>query len=112
MKSKNIVSFADEKKKLNKGISDDEINSLFMGLLKIVKKSAFDNANCELKNECKDAKQNFAETLKELHCTQIDLKKQMEINVNLQNKIESQQKQICYLVNFIRLLKDKKCQIN
>ncbi len=95
----NIIDFAKAKEKFEyKMIGDKEINSLFLGLVKIIKKSAVQNVSREIKCECEQAKSNFTQTLKELHETEIQLKKEINMNKTLQKKVESQQKQICFLV--------------
>ena len=105
MKNQNVIDFANARQKFDKkSISESEINSLFMGLLKIIKKSAIESANIDLKCECNEAKQNFADTLKELHDTQIETNRQKKLIMRLENKIEVQQKQICYLVNLLESL--------
>lgn len=112
MKNQNVIDFANAKQKFDKkSITDSEINSLFLGLLKIIKKSAIESANIDLKCECNQAKQNFADTLKELHVMQIDFNRQKKLITSLENKIEIQKKQICYLVNLLESLKIKSCQI-
>lgn len=93
-----IIDFAKAKEKIESKIGDKEINSLFWGLLKIIKKSASQNANQELKEECEQARANFSQTLKELHDREIELKKEIIMNKTLTKKVESQQKQICLLV--------------
>lgn len=93
-----IIDFAKAKEKFESKLSDSEINALFLGLAKIVKKSALQNVSQELKTECEEAKKNFVQTLKDLHDREIELKKEMTMNKILAKKVESQQKQICFLV--------------
>ena len=98
-KKMNVINISNAKDKLSKKISDSEINALFMGLVKIVKKAAIDNANIELKTECEVANQNFRQTIIDLNKKEAELKKMHEINIELNKKIESQQKQICLLLD-------------
>ena len=70
------------------GITDNEINALFMGLIKIVKKAAKESADEELKRECFEANQNFRQTIIDLNKTESELKKVCEVNKQLNLKIE------------------------
>lgn len=93
-----IININSAKQNLNKKITDNEINALFLGLIKIIKKAAIENANEELKNECREATQNFRQTIIDLNKREAELKKAYEINKELNLKIESQQQQICLLL--------------
>lgn len=109
----NIIDFAKAKEKFSNRIGDKEINSLFLGLVKIIKKSAIQNVSQELKFECEQAKSNFTQTLKELHETEINLKKEIVMNKALSKKVETQQKQICFLVKlFMDTNKNKLAKSN
>lgn len=98
IEQKKVINISSAKHIMNKKISDDEINALFLGLIKIVKKAAIENANEELKNECKEATENFKQTIIDLNKKEAELKKVYEINSELNLKIESQQQQICLLL--------------
>ncbi len=93
----NIINFAKVKGRYGRKISEEEINALFMGLLKIVKKSA-EEASQQLKEECDAASENFRSCLIELNATQMDLKKEREEKESLMMKLEMQQQQICRLL--------------
>ena len=95
----NVINITKAKKEMNKKITESEINSLFLGLVKIIKKSAQENADEELKIECKEANQNFRQTLIDLNKKEVELKKAIEVNRDLNLKIESQQQQICLLLD-------------
>ena len=95
---KNIIEFEKAKENMKKNISDGEINALFMGLLKIIKRTAYQNANSQILQDCIMANENFRQTLKELQQTQISLKKEQEEKLNLLNIVEKQKEQICNLV--------------
>lgn len=97
-KQQNIINFASAKTKFGKGITDSDINALFMGLVRIVKKQAEQAANSELKEECKFATENFRQTLIDLNKTEALLKKEQQKNAELCVKLESQKKQICGLL--------------
>ncbi len=100
MDKEKVINFSKESQKFKKKrIKEDEINSLFLGLLKIVKKWAIQEIDFELRSECEEARSNFTETLKELHETQISLKREKVENYKLHEKIERQQKQICLLIS-------------
>ncbi len=94
----NIINIDFAKQKLNKKISDSDINALFMGLVKIVKKSALDSANQELKVECNEANENFRQTLIDLNKKEEELKIMQEVNRELNLKVEAQKEQICSLL--------------
>ncbi len=98
-KNMNVINISKAKDKLNKKISDNEINALFMGLIRIVKKAAIENANIELKTECDMANENFRQTIIDLNKKEAELKKVQEVNIQLKEKVESQQKQICLLLD-------------
>lgn len=100
-----VINIIKAKQDLNRNITESEINALFMGLLKIVKKTAIESANEDLKQECKEATQNFRQTIVDLNKKEVELKKAYEINKELNLKIESQQQQICLLLE--RLSKRK-----
>ena len=97
-KKPNIINIDFAKQKLNKKISDNDINALFMGLVKIVKKSALENANQELKVECNEANENFRQTLIDLNRKEAELKCMQEVNRELNLKVEAQKEQICSLL--------------
>ena len=104
----NIINFAKVKGKYVKKISDEEINALFLGLIKIVKKSALDDVSRELKEDCECANANFRECLIELNSTQIELKKLKEENEMLCMKLEIEQEHICRLLRKISKKKNAK----
>ena len=93
-----VISIIKAKQELNKNITDSEINALFMGLIKIVKKAAIENANAELKMECLEATQNFRQTIVDLNQKEMELKRVYELNKELNLKIKNQQEQICLLL--------------
>ena len=95
----NIIEFAKEKKRLRQKVTPNDINALFLGLANIVKKNAMEEVATDLKKECKDANENFRQTIVDLQRAETTLKKLSQENEKLKNKIESQQKQICFLLN-------------
>lgn len=97
-KKQNIINIDFAKQKINKRISDNDINALFMGLVKIVKKNALDSANRELKVECNEANENFRQTLIDLNRKEAELKIMQEENRELNLKVEAQKEQICLLL--------------
>jgi len=96
--NKNIININTAKQKFTRTISDSEINALFMGLVKIIKKNALENANEELKTECQQANENFRQTIIDLNKKESELKKVCKVNEELNKKITSQQQQICELL--------------
>ena len=97
-KDEKIICIEEGRTSCEKQISDDEINALFLGLAKIVKKAALESANKELRAECEMSKENFRITLIDLNRTQMELKKSRTEISKLNAKIENQQKQICNLM--------------
>lgn len=95
----NVINISKAKDKLSKKVSDSEINALFMGLVRIVKRAAIESANTELKTECEIANQNFRQTIIDLNKKEEELKKLHQKNFELNEKIENQQKQICLLLD-------------
>lgn len=98
-KDNKVINIIKAKQELNKNITDSEINALFMGLIKIVKKAAIENANAELKSECLEATQNFRQTIVDLNKKEMELKKAYELNQELNLKVKNQQEQICLLLD-------------
>ena len=94
----NIININYAKQKLNKKITDSDINALFMGLVKIVKKSAIESAEQDLKQECDEANENFRQTLVDLNKKEAELKIMQEQNRELNLKVEAQKEQICKLL--------------
>lgn len=97
-RSKNIINIATAKAKNNNSIGEHELNALFLGLVRIVKKTALENVNKELKQECKMATDNFRQTLIDLNKTEEALKKEQVKNLVLKQQVESQKEQICKLL--------------
>lgn len=93
-----IINFDFAKNRLDKKITDDDINALFSGLVKIVKKSALDSVEQELKIECNEANENFRATLIDLNKKEAELKILQEENRELNLKLEAQKEQICKLL--------------
>ena len=94
-----VIDFERAKENMKKRIKEGDIDSLFLGLVKIVKKWAISEIEQDLKTECEQAKKNFYDTLKELHSIQILLKEERVSNYKNLEKIDEQQKQICYLLS-------------
>ncbi|NCB48267.1 MAG: hypothetical protein EOM55_01360 [Clostridia bacterium] len=99
----NIINFEKVKGKYSKKISEEEINALFLGLIKIVKKSAQEDYDKELKEECDSATENFRQCLIELNTVQMELKKELNIKQVLLERLEVQQEQICLLLKKLTL---------
>ena len=81
------------------GLSDDEINSLFMGLVKLVKKSAAEKAETFGREEIKIANENLRQVVialaeKERECD--ELRKKIEFVQSEKNKLtEKLQNELC-----------------
>lgn len=59
-------------------LSDNDINSLFLGLVKLVKKQAIEDANIKLKNETEFANNALRKSLVEIQTKDMELKKLRE----------------------------------
>lgn len=94
-----IIDFASAKRKYDKTLKKEDINALFLGLAKIVRKSAIDEVSLDLKRECEEAKQNFTMTLKDLNKAESMVKILSEENAHLESKIERLKEQVCVLVS-------------
>ncbi len=97
-----VINFEKAKEQVRKNISEGEINALFLGLFKIMKKSIYQSLESELKSECAMAQDNFKQTLIELQKTQNLLKKERIEKIDLLEKIDKQKQQICKLVRKIK----------
>ena len=89
---KTLIDFEKARSKYAKNIGDQEINALFSGLVKIVKKYAITQVENDLKRECLMAQNNFRTTLVDLQLAEEKLKKQADEIKHLENVIEAQQK--------------------
>ena len=78
----NIVSFPSEVKKSKGRMTDDEIKSLFMGLVRLVKKNAVNEVSDTLKSECNYANESLRRTL-----TNMTKKQKTIITLSESNKI-------------------------
>lgn len=101
-----VINIESAKNSLSKKLTDSDINSLFLGLIRLVKKTAQENVNKELKDDYINATNNFRQTLIDLNKIEIKLKREQQKNVELEILVESQKEQICYLLNCITQLKN------
>lgn len=96
---KRIIDFSLAKKKYDRKLSRDDINALFLGLAKIVRKNAIEEVSGDIKRECEEAKQNFAMTLKDLSKAESMVKKLSSENAKLLSRVEILHRQICQMVS-------------
>ena len=87
------------RKRYDKTLKKDDINALFLGLAKIVRKNAINEVNQDIKRECEEAKQNFTMTLKDLNDAESKVKKLLQENAKLNVLVESLRQQICTLMS-------------
>ena len=95
----NIINFSDFNKK--KSLTDDEIKSLFLGLVNLIKSNAIEENNTKIKNEFRQNTQKLNSTLLELKVKDeiiIDLKRE---NKELKSKTNNLIEKINQLTNFI-----------
>ncbi len=95
---KTLIDFERAKSKYAKNIGDQEINALFSGLVKIVKRYAITQVEGDLKRECAMAQDNFRSTLVDLQLAEEKLKKQTERTKYLEGVVASQQEKIARLL--------------
>lgn len=95
---KMLIDFEKAKSKYAKNIGDQEINALFSGLVKIVKRYAIMQVESDLKKECVVAQDNFRSTLIDLQKAEEKLKKQSDRIMYLENIVASQQGKIAKLL--------------
>ncbi len=79
-------------------MSKEDINALFLGLAKIVKKSAMAEVNAELKRQYLDAQHNFTTTLKDLSHAEAQINTLLIENARLESLIDTLRGQICMLL--------------
>lgn len=90
-----IITFENKR---SKKINDREIAALFMGLLKIVKKYALEDAEYNCREEINLANQNFRECLKDLTATEQKLKIEVDKNFQLERRSQNLEAQLCALL--------------
>ena len=99
----NVINIASVKSLKNKPLSDSDINALFLGLVRLIKKNATLEISEDLKKDCFEANENFRQSLIDLNKTEALLKKEQEKNLILENKILEEEKKFCLLFDkFIR----------
>ncbi len=87
-KNDNIIEF---QKRNNKGlISESEINSLFLGLVKLIYKSAEQKVSHKLKSECAFATKNFEQVQNQNKKLVFEIEKLKQINQQLNKRIAKQ----------------------
>ncbi len=88
-KINNVVSFDKEKQKLSNKLSDKDINLLFLGLVKLIKREAFKEANLQLKKECEFATYNYQKALSLLKQKEHEVDKLLSINKTLNQQVQT-----------------------
>ncbi len=101
--TKKVINIAAIKNKNNRVLTDSDINSLFLGLVKLIKKTTMQNINESLKKDCVQANENFRQSLIDLTNTQNLLKKEQQKNLELTVLIEEQKAKICLLLKKLKL---------
>lgn len=103
VQDKKVINIASIKNKKNMSLTDSDINALFLGLVKLIKKTTMQNVSEDLKNDCVQANQNFRQSLIDLTNTQNLLKKEQQKNLELTVLIEEQKAKICLLLKKLKL---------
>lgn len=99
----NIIKFEDFKKK--KSLTDEEIKSLFLGLVNLIKTSAIDDVSSKIKEEYK--KSSIA-----LNNTLLELKLKNELIEELKKENENLKSKTTKLIGKIEELKKLNSSIN
>jgi len=83
MKEENIIKFKNKNK-----ITDSEINGLFLGLVRLIKKLAMEEACEKLKPDARELSKEVQELSILLSQKEVELEKIKEENASLKNKIK------------------------
>lgn len=101
LNNSNILQF----KPKNTGLTDNDINNLFLGLVKVIKKNAVEQLNKNLISECEWANNTLRKTLVSLNNKEKEIK-----SLSLKNTVLS--KKLIDLTNEIARLKELSVQKN
>ena len=105
---RNVINIASIKTLKNKPLTDSDINALFLGLVRLIKKNVTLEISEDLKKDCYEANENFRQSLIDLNKTEALLKKEQEKNIKLEHKILEEEKKFCLLFEkFAKLNKAK-----
>jgi hypothetical protein len=88
-KTSNVLNFPASKSQVAKNkLTDEELKGLFMGLVKLVKKSASLEIANSLKQECSFANENLRKTLVAMRQKQEEIAKLSSVNKELSEKVK------------------------
>lgn len=88
LKQNNVINFGEQKQKYIKTLSDKDINSLFLGLVRLIKQEALKDVDISLKKECEFATSNYQKVLNLLKIKEMEVDKLKSINKTLNQKID------------------------
>ncbi|MGN1208515.1 MAG: hypothetical protein ACI4TI_03505 [Christensenellales bacterium] len=100
----NIINFSDFAKK--KSLTDDEIKSLFLGLVNLIKSNAIDDFSAKIKDEFKQSSMKLNSTLLELKVKDeiiLDLKKENQTLKSKTNDLINKINQLTKLVDLNKM---------
>ena len=100
-----IINISSVKNLKGRPLSESDINALFLGLVKLIKKNANFEVSEDLKKDCLEANENFRQSLIDLNRAESMLKKEQEKNLMLTKKLSEEQRRF-YLL-FDKYLKRK-----
>ena len=101
-----VINIASVKSNKNKPLTDSDINALFLGLVRLIKKNAYLEVSKDLKKDCFEANENFKKSLIDLNRVEVMLKKEQEKNLKLETKILEEEKKFCLLFDkYVRKVK-------
>ncbi|MDD4211396.1 MAG: hypothetical protein PHC46_03285 [Clostridia bacterium] len=94
----NVLNFPQKiKQNVKNKLTDDELKGLFMGLVKLVKKSATMDVNNTLKEECSYANENLRKTIIAMRQKQQEIIKLSDVNKELSKKVKQLENKIIAL---------------
>ena len=104
-----VINISTVKGVKNKLLTESDINALFKGLVRLIRKNASLEVEKEIKKDCMEANENFRQTLIDLNKTENLLKKEQEKNLALTKKLDNEQRKFCKLFEmYFKSKKDNK----
>lgn len=83
MEEDNVITFKNKNK-----ITDSEINGLFLGLVRLIKKLAMEEASAKLKPDARELSKEVQELSLTLTQKEVEVEKLKEENKSLKNKLK------------------------
>ena len=83
-----VINFSEHKSKLSQGLTDSDINMLFLGLVRLIKREAVKDVSEQLKKECEFATLNYQKVISLLKEKENEVDKLKSINKTLNKRVE------------------------